>query len=131
MSKHIEQVRHNKKLVAFLEKQSEQQFLDWQITVVFYTALHLIHALAEKKRIYIGSAHTAVHNNLNPDNIAATMPLPEIVYQSYICLYEHSRNARYKCWAMNTNIRLLQFTFNESKTYLSEIEEYCHRQGVK
>ena len=128
---HLEQIRHNKKFLVFLDKHSDQQFIDWQMTVVFYTALHFIHALARKKKCNIGASHEKVHENINPDNKSAIMPLPELEYASYVNLYHHSRNARYKCWAMDSNNPLLQYALSECKTYLFGIEEYCIKEGVK
>ncbi len=131
VKEHIAQFLHNKNFLAYMESNVDGQFVDWQITIVFYTALHLIHALAAKKKKHIGAEHKSVNANIDPNNPHAIMPLQHDIYASYKNLYENSRNARYKCWVTNPHPILLQSTLKDCKTFLQKIEADCKSQGIK
>lgn len=131
MSEHLKQYSHNQQLSTYLEKAPLLPFTDWHITVIFYSALHLVEAVAEKSRRKIGYTHEARNNNLNPLNPDAKMPLPQEAYDAYYDLYQASRNVRYKCWVVNQNSNLLQVTLSQSKHNLDIVKQYCQKQGIK
>lgn len=58
---HLELVDHNKDFVTFIEKNNGiPPFQDWGVTVLFYTALHQVHAfLAERGK------HPETHGEIN------------------------------------------------------------------
>lgn len=95
MQEHLEQVEHNTELLNFLDEKSKSNYFDWKITITFYTAVHLIHALSRKKKRKIGREHKVINPNLDPSNSQAVMPLDYEAYQAYIDLYQSSRRARY------------------------------------
>lgn len=52
---HLDQARHNYRL--YLHLQAEGQFLDWAITLLFYTALHLVQAHAAQFGPWVPENH--------------------------------------------------------------------------
>lgn len=70
---------------------------DWQITVSFYCAVHLINAhLAASGNLHYRT-HVQVKNAINPYNAGADCPVPPDVYLSYVKLENLSRRGRYLC----------------------------------
>lgn len=71
-----------------------QDCLDWQVTVCFYTALHLINAhLANFGMKYI--THHAVNEAINPVNVVSPTKVTEDAYTAYKALSNLSRRSRY------------------------------------
>jgi hypothetical protein len=68
--------------------------IDWQVTVSFYTALHLVNAHIATFALQY-RRHTDVKDVLNPYNRASLMKLPEHEYIAYMSLQSLSRRARY------------------------------------
>jgi NifB/MoaA-like Fe-S oxidoreductase len=90
---HINQAKRN---LAFLESinHNVKDCIDWQVTVCFYTALHLINAhLATFELQY--RKHVDVKNALNPENNLSISKLPEDEYVAYATLQMLSRRSRY------------------------------------
>ena len=70
---------------------------DWQITISFYSAVHLINAhLAASGNLHYRT-HVEVKNAINPYNASAQCPVPPDVYLSYVKLENLSRRGRYLC----------------------------------
>jgi hypothetical protein len=87
---HQQQVEHNRQTTTHLQ-QAGDKYLDWVVTLLFYTSLHLIDQV-----LY----HIA---QLNPRNHfqrhAAIANTPELtsIYQDYRELEHQSRRSRYEC----------------------------------
>lgn len=88
---HIEQVKSN---LDFLGKINATMNWDWQVTVCFYTAVHLVNAHLAKFNLHYRSHHD-VEAALNPKNIVSLTKLPEDIYYDYERLSQLSRRARY------------------------------------
>lgn len=100
---HIQQARKN---LAFLSSinQTVPDCLDWQVTVAFYSALHLVNAhLARHGMSY--RKHVDVKDALNPEKSLSVTKLPEDIYVSYITLQSLSRRARYLVEEKDSNLR--------------------------
>jgi hypothetical protein len=67
---------------------------DWQVTVCFYTALHLVNAHLAQNQMQF-RRHTDVKHALNPENRTSTTKVAEDTYTAYIALQSLSRRARY------------------------------------
>lgn len=92
VDEHIEQAKKN---LNFLDEISKiQGYPDWQVTVCFYTALHLINAHLSSKGMQYRK-HSDVDNAINPYNALSLCKLPEEVYTAYSTLYKLSRRSRY------------------------------------
>ena len=91
---HINQANNN---LRFLESINLKigLFWDWQVTVCFYTAVHLINAHISNKSNQHYRSHELVNNAINPFNQTSITKLSEEEYTSYIKLQNLSRRARY------------------------------------
>ena len=90
---HINQVKYN---IAFLQNINSNidNCIDWQVTVAFYTALHLVNAHISSIGLQY-RRHTDVKDVLNPYNKSSLLKLPEDEYTAYVSLQSLSRRARY------------------------------------
>ena len=90
---HIKQANCN---IDFLQKINItiDGCIDWQVTVAFYTALHLVNAHISSSGLQY-RRHTDVKDVLNPYNKLSILKLPEEEYTAYVSLQSLSRRARY------------------------------------
>ncbi len=106
MAQFSDHLAQSKKNLAFLSSinQNVANCTDWQVTVCFYTSLHLVNAhLAKFEMQY--RKHTDVKNALNPLNALSVAKLPEDIYVSYMILQSLSRRARYLVEEKDTNLK--------------------------
>ncbi len=75
--------------------QYPDEFHDWKVTLLFYTALHWVRALAKKRRIKIGESHAEIARNCNPQYPGA-MPISCKAWDEYHNLNMRSQTARYE-----------------------------------
>ncbi len=68
--------------------------MDWQVTVCFYAALHLVNAHLATFNLQYRS-HTNVKQALNPEKAISPSKLPEEEYVAYTALQMLSRRSRY------------------------------------
>lgn len=89
---HINQAKKN---LLFLEKINQHcnSFFDWQVTVCFYSSLHLVNAHLSTFNLQYRK-HKDVKDSLNPYSLSPAK-LPEEEYTSYISLQSLSRRSRY------------------------------------
>jgi hypothetical protein len=86
---HLEQARHNYSLFEALFHQDE--YLDWAVTCLFYSALHLVHAHAEENKVL---GENIVHTHERRDSyVVRKFPL---LWSAYNLLHRYSNEARYK-----------------------------------
>lgn len=92
---HVQQARRNLNfLSAINENSSVPDCVDWQVTVCFYAALHLVNAhLATFSLQY--RSHIDVKQALNPKVVVSLSKLPDDEYTAYVALQTLSRRARY------------------------------------
>jgi len=90
---HIQQARNNLNFLCQVN-QSLANHYDWQVTVCFYTALHLVNAHLSTFGLQYRK-HSDVNHALNPDVALSVSKLPEDEYDSYIALQRLSRRSRY------------------------------------
>lgn len=90
---HIAQAKKN---LNFLCKANSciSDSYDWQVTVCFYVAVHLVNAHLAKTGMHYRT-HTDVNNAINPFNQVSPTKLEEGDYISYIKLSQLSRRSRY------------------------------------
>lgn len=91
---HIQQSQNN---IRFLSKISTglDDCWDWQVTVCFYSALHLINAHVVNKFYANYLSHSKVDEIINPYNFLSLAKLDKKIYISYIKLFQLSRRSRY------------------------------------
>lgn len=98
---HIAQFKKN---LNFLSRISQiPDSLDWQVTVCFYSALHLINAHIASKGLQYRK-HSDVDNAINPFSKIPICSLPQEVYTAYSSLYKLSRRSRYLVDLKDNNI---------------------------
>lgn len=105
MASFDEHIAQAKKNLNFLNdvNQNIPSSWDWQVTVCFYTAVHLVNAhLANKASLHYRS-HSEVNNALNPFNIVSITKFNEREYTAYIKLQGLARRARYLCHQEHDN----------------------------
>lgn len=93
-SEHIFQARKNLKFLIESNKKISD-CLDWQVTVSYYIAVHLINAyLADIADLHYRS-HSQVADALNPFHSVSPTKVEESVYLAYRKLQNLSRRSRY------------------------------------
>lgn len=93
---HIDQAKKN---LTFLEtiNQHASAHVDWQVTVCFYTSLHLVNAHLSVYNMQYRK-HVDVKDALNPRNVNSIKEgssLPDAQYLAYMKLQSLSRRSRY------------------------------------
>ncbi|MEC7754531.1 hypothetical protein [Roseivirga sp. UBA1976] len=92
---HIAQATNNLEFLVEVNAMGNNR-MDWQVTIAFYTSLHLInvHVLATTGKFY--QKHIDVHFAINPHKHGDGQ-LPIEIYRSYMKLFRLSRRSRYLC----------------------------------
>ena len=98
-----------------LTNSKNQSFWDWQVTIAYYVAVHVINAHIAKVADLHYRTHEHVKVSINPYNQLAICRIPEDIYLSYTKIEALSRRARYLC---NTERRIAnnetaQFTYDK------------------
>ncbi len=130
---HLDQAKHNEDVLIFLDKEKAEDFFDWKITIIFYTALHYVRALAKKKKIFINHSHTDIITNIDPRNSSASMPLDQLSYDAYIDMFENSKTCRYdEYYDVNNQwlVCLRKVSYINCKSNLKVIMDYLKTQGL-
>ncbi len=93
---HISQAKRN---LAFLKNINEKcnEYWDWQVTTIFYVAVHLANAHIARKSDMHYRSHSAVKFALNPENQLSLTKISPEEYLAYVKLMNLSRRARYLC----------------------------------
>lgn len=66
---------------------------DWQVTMLYYAAVHLVNAHIAKRE----NKHFQTHNRVKNAIYSGPCALPQNVYLAYVKLERLSRRARYLC----------------------------------
>ena len=98
VGEHLAQARHNEEVVLYLGRVSPD-YVDWQMTVLFYAALHYVDAYFAAGQLG-GATVSLLPRNLHPRNHAerdqlVSRHLPA-VQRAYRLLKDHSIDARYQ-----------------------------------
>ena len=110
---HIKQANSNLLFLKSINKTSPAH-VDWQVTVCFYTALHLVNAhLANYNQQFRN--HTDVKDAINPHNPLSVLKLTPDSYTAYISLFSLSRRARYLINEKDNNLKSNQPFFTYDK----------------
>ncbi|SDF16609.1 hypothetical protein SAMN04487996_109107 [Dyadobacter soli] len=67
---------------------------DWQVTIGFYTAVHIINAHLATFNLHY-QTHESVKNAISPFGNIESLRVPEGIYKAYVKLQSLSRRARY------------------------------------
>jgi len=88
INKHLHIVNHNYEVLSHLSKPNPSNYTDWCVTLIFYMALHFIHAYLAKKDEHI-TAHPNLQKRIQEDTNLKSM------YANYRHLQDDSEEARY------------------------------------
>jgi hypothetical protein len=110
---HIQQVKTNLSFLHTINQYAGKQF-DWQVTVCFYTALHLVNAHLSRHNLQYRKHHD-VNHALNPHVQLSISKLPEDQYEAYIGLQRLSRRSRYLVNEKDSNINSPNASFTYDK----------------
>lgn len=110
---HIQQAKSN---LTFLSNVNQQlkNYYDWQVTICFYTSLHLVNAHLSKHNLQYRKHHD-VNHALNPDVSLSISKLPENEYDCYMALQRLSRRSRYLVNEKDNNVSSQQAFFTYEK----------------
>lgn len=99
MASFEDHIAHSKKNFSFLKSISEndKDCFDWQVTVCFYIAVHLINAHLVKTCGSSFFSHKNTMNAISPDSKFVNARFPEDQFSSYRALMNLSRRSRYLC----------------------------------
>jgi len=92
---HISQVNKNLSFLASINHFNSNW--DWQVTVCFYSALHMVNAHLDKSIKKHYKSHQQTESVLNPYNKLSPAKLDEEIYTAYISLKNLSKRSRYLC----------------------------------
>lgn len=107
---HRRQVEHNRQAATYLQ-QADAPCLDWVVTILFYTALHLV------DQVLYQNSQLNPRNHRQRHSAIANEPKLASIYRDYRELEHQSRRSRYEC---------AQFTFediNRLSARLARIEQ--------
>lgn len=93
-NEHIGQAKKNLKFLSSISSDIDECW-DWQVTVCFYSACHLINAHLAKKSNCNYLSHKEVDSKINPFYPLSITKLDEDTYTSYTTLFQLSRRSRY------------------------------------
>lgn len=87
---HRQQVTHNRETIAHLQRAGDA-YLDWVVTALFYTALHLV------DQVLYHNARLNPRNHRQRHAAIANEPSLMPIYGDYRELEHQSRRSRYEC----------------------------------
>lgn len=132
VQKHYKQAVHNYRFFCEVHSKLPQAFYDWKITVLFYTAIHLLRALLAEREAEIESSHFALRGAINPKNPHAESPVKKHCYNSYVILYNASLEVRYSGFLQPEKRQLhLKRKFDTCRKALQSVDAYMKSQGYK
>jgi uncharacterized protein (UPF0332 family) len=133
MSRFLKQASHNEDFHKCICENFEHKFYDWKITIIFYTAIHYLKALADKKGINIGQTHYEIENNINPKKYKPTMGLSKGGYNEYNTLLQYSRTSRYE--GIETDQETYELIkkqdYDNSLKHLDNFKKYLISKGLE
>jgi hypothetical protein len=111
---HRRQVDHNRETLAYLQVAGEAH-ADWAVTVLFYTALHLI------DQVLYHNGRINPRNHFQRHAAIAREPALIPIYPDYRELEHQSRRARYEC---------ARFTAEEVRRLTERLEQIQRQVAV-
>jgi len=129
---HIDQSNNNLDYLSNINNLINDRW-DWQVTVSFYCALHLINAHIVQKTNKNYLSHSQVSSAISPYNLLSLSKVDEEIYLSYTKLFQLSRRARYllnensdKTGAVDVHPACVTYSKHFKKTiyHLNKIMEY-------
>ncbi len=132
MKEHLGRAADIKKFFDSLCEAFPNQFEEWKVTAVFYSALHLIEALASNRNIYLGKTHEERWRSINPrpGNTDRKMQMPNQICKDYRALQEYSEVGRYRAEfdSIDAQLEIYRGNFADGLIRFNRIEKYMNGQ---
>lgn len=93
---HISQAKGNLSFLVEVNQHFKGNW-DWQVTISYYSAVHLMNAHIAKIADLHYRTHEDLKNAINPFNAMSLCQVPESIYLAYTKLEGLSRRSRYLC----------------------------------
>lgn len=90
---HINQAQRNFNFLSGINE-TQQDCMDWQVTVAFYTALHIVNAYLSEYDLH-PEDHAEIFYQLDKSNDDARYAIDRKIYYKYRNLFNLSHRARY------------------------------------
>lgn len=87
--KHISIIEQNFKTIEHLAQPDASKYIDWSVTIIFYMALHYVHAFLSEELDYHPTAHKSLQDTIEKNDKLKP------IYKKYRDLQDNSVNARY------------------------------------
>lgn len=130
MNKFYLQSQKNEELYNILQAEHPDDFNDWKITLLFYSALHLLKALASQKGklSLIGTKHQSQLNSISPKSFI--MPFSHEAHGLYRLLMNECHAVRYSGYIqesfyetnLKNKLKKVHGAYFKFKKYIIEIE---------
>ena len=91
---HIRQSQSNLEFLGSINNHFPERY-DWQVTVAFYTSVHIVNAHLAKTQDMHFRSHEEVKNAISPTTQMSPCRIDETPYMAYDKLFNCSRRARY------------------------------------
>ena len=123
--------RHASRNIEFencIHEHFPDDYYDWKIVALFYSAFHLLQALAAKRKIKLGANHHDINRAINPDfrNSDKKMPVSLTAYNNYIALFSYIHSARYDGFDDPDDFELInKSSYAHAKKLHSDFSKYC------
>jgi hypothetical protein len=131
---HITQAKSNLDILTHTNKTKNNAW-DWQVTMCFYVAVHLVNGHLAKKQNLHYTSHKQVNHAISPyKSIAIGTEFPDELYKAYIKLQNLSRRSRYLCIEkdINVNEETCHFTYDKhlkkALAQLDKIMQYIQQE---
>jgi hypothetical protein len=96
-NEHITQCKTNLSFLVDVNSKNQNKYWDWQVTICYYTAVHIINAhLATTANLHYRT-HEQVKDAIYHGNSMSLCAIPEQQYLAYAKLEGLSRRSRYLC----------------------------------
>ena len=99
--KHLSIIEQNYKTLVHLTQSVPSNYSDWCVTIIFYMALHYVHAFLSEEL----AEHPNDHQSLQSIIVSNTQL--KAIYQKYRNLQDDSREARYNGEKFETYVAYL------------------------
>lgn len=132
MRSHIDRAKANERFLAFINDHAGDEFIEWKITVLFYTSLHYIKALLIFKDKPSGRGQRDIDRIIDPSHEKAIFPFPAEIYDLYITLYQNAWESRYLGVYENLlEAAMLKQRYLESQDCLIALKKYLESVGLQ
>jgi len=131
MRQFINKAKHNEDFLTSLESHFPDEYLDWKLVVIFYSALHYTNAFFKFKNVPHPHNHTERKEKIDPGNQNASLPFSQECYKLYMELYDYAHNARYMfLYSQRVQNQFANIHIVKAKEYLEILKEYFVSNGM-